>query len=341
MTALPPILAVPRFRAFHRKPTRIVSMPAPHSRSEYHRPVLLAEVVEALAPGPGKTIVDGTLGGGGHAAALLAAGARVIGLDQDREATAEATARLAGAGRDFRAVRSNFSRIGEVLDELGVAQIDGALLDLGVSSHQLDEPTRGFSLQADGPLDMRMDDREPRTAADLVNTLGGEELERIFRTYGEEPAARRIAARIVRERIAHPFTTTSQLAAAVEGVVPRHGRTHPATRVFQALRIAVNRELEVLDLALEKITSRLAPGGRFAVITFHSLEDRPVKQFFKHHSTEWLDRPEWPEPRRNPDCHFKLITRKAIVASAAELQANPRARSAKLRVVEKLPDHAR
>lgn len=337
MTALPPTLAFPRFRAMYRKPARVVSMPAPHSRFEYHRPVLLAEVVAALAPGPGKTIVDGTLGGGGHAAALLAAGARVIGLDQDRDAIAEASARLAAAGRDFRAVRSNFSRIDEVLDELGLAQIDGALLDLGVSSHQLDEPTRGFSLQAEGPLDMRMDDRQPRTAADLVNTLGGEELERLFRTFGEEPAARRIAARIVRERLAHPFSTTSQLAATVESVVPRHGRTHPATRVFQALRIAVNRELEVLETALEKITARLAPGGRFAIITFHSLEDRVVKHFFKHHSTEWLDRPEWPEARRNPECVFKLITRKALVAGDAELQTNPRARSARLRVAEKLP----
>jgi 16S rRNA (cytosine1402-N4)-methyltransferase len=340
VTALPPVFAFPRFRGFARKPTRAVSMPAPHSHSEYHRPVLVAEVVQALAPAPGKTIVDGTLGGGGHAAALLAAGARVIGLDQDRDAIAEATARLAGAGREFKAVRSNFSQVDEVLDDLGIGSIDGALLDLGVSSHQLDEPARGFSLQAEGSLDMRMDDRAPRTAADLVNNLGGEELERLFRTYGEEPAARRIAARLVRERIARPFTTTLQLAAAVESVVPRRGRAHPATRVFQALRIAVNREIEVLELALEKFTARLAPGGRLAIISFHSLEDRPVKQYFRQHSTAWLDRPEWPEPRRNPACVFQLITRKAVVAGAAELQANPRARSAKLRVVEKLAPYA-
>jgi 16S rRNA (cytosine1402-N4)-methyltransferase len=339
MTALPPLFATARL-PFRRKSTRVVSMPAPHSRSEYHRPVLVAEVVDALAPAAGKVIVDGTLGGGGHSAALLAAGARVIGLDQDRDAIAEATARLAGAGREFRAVRSNFSRVDEVLDDLGLAQIDGALLDLGVSSHQLDEPTRGFSLQSDGPLDMRMDDRQPRTAADLVNTLGGEELERIFRTYGEEPSARRIAARIVRERITRPFSTTAQLAATVESVVPRHSRVHPATRAFQALRIAVNRELEVLEIALEKFSARLAPGGRLAVISFHSLEDRIVKQFCKLRSTEWLDRPEWPEPRRNPERFFQLITRKALIAGAAELQANPRARSAKLRVVEKLPRHA-
>ena len=314
-------------------------MPAPHS--QYHQPVLVAEIVELLAPAPGKFFVDGTLGGGGHSAALLAAGARVLGLDQDREAIAEGTARLASAGRDFRAVRSNFARVDEVLDELGIAQIDGALLDLGVSSHQLDEPARGFSLQADGPLDMRMDDRQPRTAADLVNTLGGEELERIFRTYGEEPAARRIAARLVRDRIARPFSTTLQLAAAVESVVPRHSRIHPATRIFQALRIAVNGEMEALEAGLAKFAARLAPGARFGVISFHSLEDRVVTHAFKQRSTEWLDCPEWPEPRPNPDRIFKLITRKAVVAGASELQANPRARSAKFRVVEKVPGHAR
>ncbi len=340
MTALPPLLAKPSFR-FRRKPSRVVSMPAPHSRSSYHQPVLVAEVVELLAPAAGKFFVDGTLGGGGHSAALLAGGARVLGLDQDRDAIAEATARLASAGREFRAVRSNFSRVDEVLDGLGIVEIDGALLDLGVSSHQLDEPARGFSLQSDGPLDMRMDDRQPRTAADLVNTLGGEELERVFRTYGEEPAARRIAARIIRDRLTRPFSTTLQLAAAVESVVPRHGRTHPATRVFQALRMAVNGEMQALEIGLAKFSERIAPGGRFGVISFHSLEDRVVKHYFKQRSTAWLDRPEWPEPRPNPDYIFKLITRKAVTAGAAELQANPRARSAKLRVVEKVSRHAR
>lgn len=340
MSALPFLVAKSGLRSL-RTPSRVAAMPAPHFHSEYHRPVLVAEVVKWLAPAPGKFFVDGTLGGGGHSAALLAAGARVLGLDQDREAIAAATERLAAAGGDFRAVRSNFSRVDEVLDTLGIGQIDGALLDLGVSSHQLDEPSRGFSFQADGALDMRMDDRQPRTAADLVNTLEAGELERIFRTFGEEPAARRIAARIVRDRMVRPFSTTLQLAAAVESVVPRHGRTHPATRVFQALRIAVNGEMEALETGLEKFAARLAPGGRLGVISFHSIEDRLVKQTFRHWSTEWLDRPEWPAPRPNPDCVFKLITRKAITASAAELQANPRARSAKLRVVEKLPSHAR
>ena len=313
-------------------------MPAPESPA-YHHPVLLTEVVRLLAPRPGAIFVDGTLGGGGHTAALLAAGAEVIGLDHDAEAIAEATARFAGQGKQFRAVRSNFKRVGEVLDELGIAQIDGALIDLGVSSHQLDEPLRGFSFMNDGPLDMRMDDRLPRTAADLVNTLGGEELERIFRAFGEEPASRRIAARLTRDRLTRPFSTTLQLAAAVESVVPRRGRTHPATRIFQALRIAVNGETEALETGLEQFTARLSPGGRFGVITFHSLEDRVVKHFMKARATEWLDRPEWPEPRRNPDYIFKPVTRKAVVASAAEVQANPRARSAKLRVVEKIAPH--
>ena len=175
-----------------------------------------------------------------------------------------------------------------------------------------------------------------RSAADIVNTLSGEELERIFRNFGEEPAARRIAARITRERTARPITTTLALAQLVESVVPRRGRAHPATRIFQALRIAVNRELEVLEQGLAQIAARLAPGGRFAVITFHSLEDRIVKDVFRRRSVPFLDRPEWPAPRPNPDCIFRKITGKPVVASDAGQRLNPRARSAKLRVVEKL-----
>ncbi len=315
-------------------PRRIATVKTP--RHEYHDTVLLAETVERLAPAAGRVIVDGTLGGGGHSAMLLAAGARVIGLDQDPDAIAFASRRLAHFGENFTPVRTSFSKIGDVLDSLGVPAIDGALLDLGVSSHQVDAPERGFSFMHDGPLDMRMDPGAPISAADLVNTMSAEQLERIFRTHGEEPAARKIAARLVRDRMVSPFTTTLQLADAVESVVPRHGKTHPATRVFQALRIAVNRELEVLEEALAQFSARLAPRGRFAVITFHSLEDRIVKTYFAHRSAEWLDRPEWPEPRRNPDCIFKKITRKAVVASDAEQRANPRSRSAKLRVVEKI-----
>jgi 16S rRNA (cytosine1402-N4)-methyltransferase len=181
-----------------------------------------------------------------------------------------------------------------------------------------------------------MDPDGPVTAADIVNTAPAGELVRIFRTYGEEPAARRIAARVVSARAARPFETTMQLALAVEEVVPRRGRTHPATRIFQALRIAVNRELAVLESVLGQAGARLSAGGRMAVITFHSLEDRMVKEFFKLRSTPELDRPEWPAPRPNPDCIFRALTRKPVIATAEEQQSNPRSRSAKLRAVEKL-----
>jgi 16S rRNA (cytosine1402-N4)-methyltransferase len=304
---------------------------------EYHESVLLAEVVERLAPAPGKLIVDGTLGGGGHAAALLAEGAQVIGLDHDPAALEFAGRKLAEFGERFRAVRSSFAKAGEALNAIGVNKIDGALLDLGVSSHQLDAPERGFSFMHEGPLDMRMDPSSPISAADLVNTMSGEQLERIFRTFGEEPAARKIAARLTRERLVRPFTTTKELADAVESVVPRHGRAHPATRIFQALRIAVNRELDALAEGLQQFTDRLAPGGRFAVITFHSLEDRIVKTYFKERTAEFVDRPEWPAPRPNPLHLFRAITRKPVVATEAEQRANPRSRSAKLRVVERIP----
>lgn len=311
-----------------------ISKPRGH---EYHEAVMLEAVVRSLAPAPGRIIVDGTLGGGGHSAALLAAGARVIGLDQDPAALAFAEARLGAGGENFRAVRGNFADIRALLGALGVGQIDGALLDLGVSSHQLDTPERGFSFMRDGPLDMRLDPAGPICAADLVNTMSGEQLERIFRNFGEEPAARKIAARLVRDRMVSSFTTTRQLAEAVEAVVPRRGHTHPATRVFQALRIAVNRELDVLAVGLAQISALLAPGARFAVITFHSLEDRIVKQFFKARTVEFLDRPEWPTPRPNPDFLFHAVTRKPITASETEQRTNPRSRSAKLRVVERMP----
>ncbi len=330
MTATAEVKSLPRVTSRPRIPILKIA------RHEYHESVLLAETVERLAPVRGRVIVDGTLGGGGHSEALLAAGACVIGFDQDPDAIAFASKRLARFGAQFTGVRANFTNIAAVLDSLGIAQIDGALIDIGVSSHQLDSAARGFSFMHDGPLDMRMDPGAPISAADLVNTMSGEQLERIFRAFGEEPAARKIAARLVRDRMVAPFTRTLQLAEAVESVVPRHGKTHPATRVFQALRIAVNREIEALETALAQFSSRLANGGRFAAITFHSLEDRVVKAFFAHRAAEFLDRPEWPAPRRNPDHIFKKITRKAVAASDAEQRANPRSRSAKLRVVEKL-----
>jgi 16S rRNA (cytosine1402-N4)-methyltransferase len=305
--------------------------------SEYHAPVLLSEVVAALNPAPGRLLVDCTLGGGGHSEAFLKAGAEVVGVDQDPEAIAFASARLAPFGSRFRALHASFGDALERLRELGVSAVDGVLMDLGVSSHQLDTPSRGFSFQADGPLDMRMNPQGLVSASDLVNTASAEQLERIFRQFGEEPQARRIASRLVRERAVRPFARTLELAQAVEAVVPRRGKAHPATRIFQALRIAVNRELEVLERGLESFGALLRPGGRFGVISFHSLEDRVVKQHFQRTSTPMLDRPEWSAPRPNPECIFKKWTGKPAVASAEEQAANPRSRSAKLRVVERLP----
>jgi 16S rRNA (cytosine1402-N4)-methyltransferase len=301
----------------------------------YHAPVLLPEVVEWLEPESGKLIVDGTLGGGGHAEALLEAGADVIGIDQDPEAIKSAGHRLARFGDHFRAFESNFADVGQVLREAGVGGIDGALLDLGVSSRQLDEPSRGFSFRFEGPLDMRMSPRSATTAADLVNRATGEQLTRIFRRYGEEPAARRITSAIIRKRAEAEFRTTGDLARLVESVVPRRGKIHPATKIFQALRIAVNRELVALEEGISAFSDALNPGGRFAVIGFHSLEDRMVKQMFRERSREWLDRPEWPEPRPNSACIFRLLTRRAVTASEEEIELNPRSRSAKLRVVER------
>jgi 16S rRNA (cytosine1402-N4)-methyltransferase len=257
-------------------------------------------------------------------------------MDQDPEALDFAKETLHRYGDLFLPVRGNFEELGAVLDGLHMPEVDGVLLDLGVSSWQLDTAERGFSFQREGPLDMRMDPDAAMTAADIVNTAPVAELVRIFQMYGEEPHARRIASHIAGVRTARPFETTMQLALAVEAVVPRRGRIHPATRVFQALRMAVNREMEVLESVLAQAAEHLRPGGRLAVITFHSLEDRLVKEVFKLRSTPELDRPEWPAPRPNPDYIFKALTRKPVIASAEEQQQNPRSRSAKLRAVERL-----
>lgn len=306
------------------------------SDADYHTPVLLHEVLELLLPATGKIFVDGTLGGGGHSEAFLAAGGSVIGFDQDPEALDFAGNRLARFGDKFQAVQANFSELDDVLDRLDVIEIDGGLLDLGVSSWQLNTAARGFSFMKDGPLDMRMNPAISVGAADIVNNASEEQLTRIFFNFGEEPGARRIAARLVRDRARRPFRTTLELAAAVESVIPRRSRTHPATKVFQALRIAVNRELEALEEGLEQFARRLRSGGRLGVITFHSLEDRIVKAFFKARSAEFIDRPEWPAPRPNPDYMFRLVRTKPVIAGEEEQLKNPRSRSAKLRVVEKI-----
>jgi 16S rRNA (cytosine1402-N4)-methyltransferase len=302
---------------------------------QYHRPVLLREVLDYLRPGPGKTFLDGTIGGGGHTRALLEAGAEVIGVDQDPDAISESMSLLADFAERLTLIRSNFVDVTRYLTGMGVSGFDGILIDLGISSHQLDSPQRGFSFQQSGPLDMRMGPNVPRKASDLVNFASEAELTRIFRDYGEEPAARRVAAEIVRTRVSHPFSTTAELAQAVETVLPRRGPRHPATRIFQALRIAVNDELGTIERALPQLAEWVAPGGRFAIIAFHSLEDRLVKQFFRKVTQEWMDRPEWPEPKPNPSFGFRSITSRPVEPSEKELADNPRSRSAKLRVIER------
>jgi 16S rRNA (cytosine1402-N4)-methyltransferase len=302
----------------------------------YHRPVMAAEVLELLAPKPGSLIVDATCGGGGHAEAILRAGATVLALDQDPDAIEFASSRLSGFGERIKFRQCNFRAVDEVLDQLGIARIGGALLDLGVSSRQLENAARGFSVMRSGPLDMRMDPRTKLTAAEIVNSYGEEELMHLFREYGEEPAARRIAAMIVKTRKAAPFLDTLSLARAIEKIVGRHGRRHPATQVFQALRMEVNDELGALEAGLRALTNRLESGARIAVITFHSLDDRIVKNFFRDRSREWLDRPEWPEPRRNPEWDLQLVTTKPVEPGEMEQRVNPRSRSAKLRVAEKI-----
>jgi 16S rRNA (cytosine1402-N4)-methyltransferase len=302
----------------------------------YHRPVFEREVVKLLEPKPGSLIVDGTCGGGGHAEALLESSADLLALDQDPDAVQQVSERLARFGRRVVVRQANFRHAASVLDELGIRTIGGALLDLGVSSRQLENPERGFSFVRNGPLDMRMDTRTRLTAAAIVNEYSEEQLTRLFRELGEEPAARRIASLIVKMRKTSLFRETLPLARAIEKLVGRHGRHHPATQVFQALRMEVNDELGALEEGLRVLTARLEPGGRIAVIAFHSLEDRIVKNFFRDHSREWLDRPEWPAPERNPYYDLKLVTPKPVEPTEEEQRANPRSRSAKLRVAEKI-----
>jgi len=303
---------------------------------DYHLPVFPAEIGDWMAAGPDKFIIDGTLGGGGHSEIFLKAGARVLGVDRDPEALAHARARLAGYGSQFSTWEGNFSRIGEIPAIQNGDLADGLLLDLGVSSRQLDSAARGFSFMREGPLDMRMGPSSPRTAAEIVNHWPEADIVKILFEYGEESSARRIAGAILRQRAVQPFVTTLDLANCIEKAIGRHGRTHPATKTFQAIRMAVNEELESLAIALAAAPAVLKPGGRLLIITFHSLEDRMVKRFLKHRSTPFLDEPGWPEPRPNPDFQFRLLARKAIIPGAGETALNPRARSAKLRVAQLL-----
>lgn len=301
---------------------------------------MAAEVLDALKPRSNGRYADGTLGGAGHAARILAASSPtgwLSGCDRDGVAVETAKARLAEqfAGR-FEIRRGNFS---EMADWVPAASCDGVLLDLGVSSPQLDHAERGFSFMQDGPLDMRMDDRQPLTAADLVNEEEAEPLAKIFWEYGDERDSRRFAKAIVHDRVLRKFETTKQLADLIERLAPRHGKkAHPATKVFQALRIAVNDEIGSLQRGLAGAVKILKPGGRLAVITFHSLEDRVVKQFGRERTRDYTFSGEVdvPELRTPIVPELKWVSRKAILPGEVELKENPRSRSAQLRVLEKI-----
>ncbi len=302
----------------------------------YHDTVLLNEAVEFMAPAEGKVLMDGTLGGGGHTERMLAAGAIVYGVDRDPEALDYAGRRLARFGDRFIPVKGNFADAAELMKAHGLEKLDGILVDIGVSSRQFDDGARGFSFSKEGPLDMRMGDTGI-TAAEIVNVWDESELARLFWEYGEERASRKIARHICEERVASPFKTTTELAEKIEKWMPRFGKKiHPATKVFQALRIEVNDELGSLRKLLDCSAEMLRSGGRLCVISFHSLEDRMVKRFLKKVSAREIDRPEWPEPKPNPDYTFRCLTRKPVKATVEEIARNPRSRSAVMRVGERI-----
>ncbi|MCR5748439.1 MAG: 16S rRNA (cytosine(1402)-N(4))-methyltransferase RsmH [Lachnospiraceae bacterium] len=307
-----------------------------------HIPVLLEETIESLAIVPDGTYVDGTAGGGGHSLAIaerLSDKGRLIAIDQDGDAIEAATERLKDHKDKVTIVRSNYSNIENVLDDLGIMEVNGILLDIGVSSHQLDEADRGFSYMQDGPLDMRMDKRNTVSAADIVNGYSKEELLRVIREYGEERFAGRIADAIVRERGKERIDTTGRLSDIIGKAVPgkaRHTGGNPAMRTFQALRIETNHELDVLSESLDKMVELLKKKGRISVITFHSLEDRIVKEAFRRYENPCICPPEFPVCVCGRVSKGRCVTRKPVTAGDKELRENPRAHSAKLRTFEKI-----
>lgn len=308
----------------------------------HHIPVLFAETLEALAIRPDGTYVDCTLGGAGHSSAIaarLGPGGLLVGLDQDENALKAAGERLAPFGDRVRLVKTNFAHIAAVVERLGVGPVHGVLMDIGVSSHQLDEGERGFSFHQEAPLDMRMDRENPVSAATVLNEWSEAELARILWEYGEEKWAKRIAQFIVRQREQAPLKTTHDLVEVIKAAIPAGARReggHPARRTFQAIRIAVNDELGVFERGLEGALQVLAPGGRLAVITFHSLEDRIAKQTFNTWVNPCTCPPTLPVCACGKQPLVRHVTRKPVTAGEAELEQNPRARSAKLRAVEKL-----
>lgn len=308
-----------------------------------HVPVLLDETLDLLSPKPGGTYIDCTLGGGGHAEAILERSSpdgRLLGLDADPRTLPIAERRLSRFSGRFVLVHANFSNLEGVARWNGFATVDGILFDLGVSSYQLDLAERGFSFRTDAPLDMRFDPSQPTTAADLVNTLDADELASLLFRYGEEPRARAISRAIVEARRRKPIQTGGELAAIVERVVPRgradRKRVHPATQTFMALRLAVNRELETLEVALPQATELLRPGGRIVVISFHSLEDRIVKRFFADAARGCICPPELPVCACGREPTLRVLTRKVVMSSVEEQRRNPRSRSARLRAAERL-----
>ena len=302
------------------------------ARAGGHVPVLLAEVLAAARVQPGQRWVDGTFGRGGHSRALLEKGALVLGLDQDGEAAEAARVLEARWPEKFRWKQRNFRELKTCCREQGWDKVDGVLLDLGVSSPQLETPQRGFSFRAEGPLDMRMDRSSGPTAADLVNELSESELTRLFYEQGGEREARRVVRALAARRRNAPFRTTTDLASVVAGALPhrRAGGIHPATKVFQALRIAVNREEEALLAALPQAVEIMKAGAVLAVISFHSGEDRVVKQFLRERGSAWLDTPKHPNTVPNLKHHLRNVKR--YLPSEEEIEKNPRARSARLRV---------
>lgn len=306
-----------------------------------HISVLLQECIDGLNIKPDGIYVDGTLGGGGHSFEIckkLGDGGRHIGIDQDGNAIAAATKRLEPFADRTSIVRSNYSDIQTVLSDLQIKKVDGILLDLGVSSHQLDDESRGFTYRVDAPLDMRMDVRNEKTAADLLNTADEMELFRIIRDYGEEKFAKNIAKHIVNERKKKPIETTGELVEIIDHAIPakvRKNGGHPAKRTFQAIRIALNRELEVLEDSLDTMIDLLNPGGRLCIITFHSLEDRIVKNNFRRNENPCTCPSNFPVCICGNKSKGRVVTRKPILPSEKELEENSRSKSAKLRIFEK------